>query len=247
MKKWIFLLYSIACYLVFFGTFIYLVGFVQNLYFQKTIDRGDISESLLTAIAINTGLLFLFGFQHSTMARKSFKETWLSIIPSPIERSTYVFVSSLILLIIMIGWQPIPIQVWDFTGQTLGNFISGFSWLGWALLLLSTFSINHFHLFGLFQPYKFITGQLDQALKFKIPLLYKLVRHPLYLGFLISFWFAPLMTIGHLLFSSAMTLYILIGITMEEKDLVSEFGKDYEDYRKKVPKLIPLPHWLKNR
>jgi methanethiol S-methyltransferase len=246
MKKTIFLLYATICYVIFFATFLYLIGFVENLIVPKSIDSNGLVEeqslNLGIAILINLGLIALFGIQHSVMARSGFKAKWQKIIPTPIERSTYVLFASLVLMILFFFWKPISSVIWDFSGSMTGNILLGISFLGWGIVLLSTFLINHFHLFGLYQVYQYVLNK-KQKDTFKMPFLYKIVRHPLYLGFLVAFWATPVMTAGHLLFTIGMTIYILIGIHHEEKDLIKTHGETYRQYRSETPKLIPF--WKK--
>ena len=243
MKKATFLIYATLCYVVFFATFLYLIGFVENLLVPKSIDTKDLidekSMDLGLVILLNLGLIALFGIQHSVMARSSFKKKWQKIIPSPIERSTYVLFTSGILIFMFFYWKPISFIIWDFSGSTAGNVLLGISFLGWGIVLLSTFLINHFHLFGLQQVVQYFMDKTPNDV-FRIPLLYKIVRHPLYLGFLIAFWATPKMTAGHLIFSIGMSVYILIGIHHEEKDLIKTHGEKYRQYRSETPKLIPF-------
>lgn len=247
MKKATFLLYATLCYVIFFATFLYLIGFVENLIVPKSIDINDLTQEnawgLGLAISINLGLIALFGIQHSVMARSSFKKQWQKIIPTPIERSTYVLFASVILILMFYFWKPISFIIWDFSESMAGNILLGVSFLGWGIVLLSTFLINHFHLFGLSQVIQYFLDKTQNDI-FKIPFLYKIVRHPLYLGFLIAFWATPVMTAGHLLFSVGMTIYILIGIHHEEKDLIKTHGEKYRQYRSETPKLIPF--WKTN-
>ena len=246
MKKATFLLYATLCYIIFFATFLYLIGFVENLIVPKSIDVSDLAEekswSIGLAILINLGLIALFGIQHSVMARSSFKKKWQKFIPSPIERSTYVLFASVILGIMFFYWKPISFVIWDFSGSTTGNVLLGISFMGWGIVLLSTFLINHFHLFGVFQVVEYVFNKTSKDV-FRMPFLYKIVRHPLYLGFLIAFWATPMMTAGHRLFTMGMTVYILIGIHHEEKDLIKTHGEKYRQYRSETPKLIPF--WKK--
>jgi len=241
MKKTLFLLYSVICYLIFFVTFLYLIGFVGNLLVPKSIDQST-SKALppSLAILINLFLIALFGVQHSVMARQPFKEKWTRLIPEPIERSTYVLFASIMLVILFLFWQPVPDRIWSLDGVAATTLLA-ISFLGWAIVLLSTFLINHFHLFGLLQTYQYLTNRRSGDLRFRTPFFYKLVRHPLYLGFLIAFWAAPVMTVGHLLFSIAMTVYIFIGIWHEERDLSRQYGARYEQYKRTTPKILPIP------
>ncbi|MCX2680191.1 isoprenylcysteine carboxylmethyltransferase family protein [Galbibacter sp. EGI 63066] len=252
MKKFFYFIYAIVCYVIFFATFLYLIGFVENVtqfefakeytsLFPKTVDFGVSSMGLLSAVLVNLGLIALFGLQHSVMARPGFKESWTKIVPKPIERSTYVLLASIMLMVLYYFWQPIDLSIWDISGTSLGTAFILISLLGWTLLLISTFVINHFDLFGLRQVFLFTKNDTASGkIEFRTPNLYKMVRHPLYLGFLIAFWFAPVMTLGHAIFTVGMTIYIFIGIYHEEKDLVNAFGEKYRSYRKRVPKIIPF-------
>ena len=198
MKKIFYVLYASLCYLIFFVTFLYLIGFVTNLFVPKSIDTGKESTASV-AILVNLGLISLFGIQHSVMARRGFKKKWTKIIPEPIERSTYVLFASIFVILLLYFWKPIPVVIWNLAGTTSGNILMGVSFLGWGMVLLSTFLINHFHLFGLHQVYQHTTDKEQKTIMFRTPFLYRMVRHPLYLGFLIAFWAAPVMTVGHLL------------------------------------------------
>lgn len=242
MKKIIFSVYSVFCYIVFFITFLYLIGFVENIFVPKSVDSSTTATDLPVLIVslLNLFLICLFGIQHSVMARQSFKEKWKKIIPVPIERSTYVLFASSVLILLYFFWQPITFVIWDFSATILGYILFTISFLGWGMVLLSTFLINHFHLFGLYQVYQYITGSQNKSLHFTTPFLYKIVRHPLYLGFLIAFWAAPVMTVGHLFFAFGMTVYILIGIYHEEKDLTNAHGESYKQYVKQTPKINPF-------
>ncbi len=239
MKKTFYVLYSLVCYFVVLGTIVYFIGFVSNLFVPKSIDTGEVS-SVNISILINMGLMSLFAVQHSVMARRGFKEKWTRIIPPPIERSTYVLLASIVVILLFRFWKPIPYPVWDYSGTIAGYLLMLISFLGWVLVFLSTFLINHFHLFGLHQVYHYVISKPEQLSKFGTPFLYKMIRHPLYLGFITAFWMAPLMTLGHLLFSIIMTLYVFIGVHHEEKDLIETFGNDYLQYRKKTPKILPF-------
>ena len=242
MKKALVFAYGAVVYLFFFATFLYLIAFIENWQIpgivDKTIETGT-QGSVLAAIVINLGLILLFGVQHSIMARKSFKAAITRYIPQSAERSTFVLVSTIILAAMIYFWRPMVYTFWDVNGSVLGHILTGISILGWAILLLATFLINHFRLFGLEQIYNQFTGRTSKTPRFVTPFLYKIVRHPLYLGFVIAFWFTPLMTVGHLLLSIGFTSYILVGIHYEEKDLAADLGESYRDYQKEVPKLIP--------
>jgi protein-S-isoprenylcysteine O-methyltransferase Ste14 len=210
-------------------------------WFPKTLDSGSGTLSGIAAIVVNLFLIALFGVQHSVMARSEFKKKWTKIIPVAAERSTFVLFASLALIVLFYFWQPIGLVIWDLRGSPAGEVFWALSIVGWLLLLISTFLINHFELFGLWQVFRYATGKdIPYMISFKQPGFYKVVRHPIYFSFLIAFWFAPIMTAGHLLFASGMTGYIFIGIYHEEKDLIKAFGEQYLRYRKSVPKIIPL-------
>jgi len=238
-KRIAFFIYGSISYLIFFGTFLYAIGFIGNFGVPSTLD-GAPTKPLLVAFLINTGLLTLFAVQHSVMARKWFKEWWTRIVPTPLERSTYVLFSSLALILLFWLWQPLGGVVWsieDPLGQIVLRVLFGF---GFALVLVSTFLINHFDLFGLRQVWLYLLGRPYTTLHFGTPGPYKLVRHPLYVGWLFAFWSTPTMTVAHLLFSVATTAYILLAIQFEERDLVREHGESYEAYRRSVPMLVPF-------
>ena len=238
------LIYGVAVYVFFLATFLYAIGFVGTLPGLKTIDGGASAvggTDWVAALVANVVLLGLFAVQHSVMARPGFKRWWTRIVPAPVERSTFVLAASLLLALLIWQWRPMPAVVWqvqDPLGQAL---LTGVFWLGWGVLLLATFLINHFELFGLQQVYAGWRGKAFTPPAFKTPGLYRMVRHPIYLGFILAFWAAPTMTEGHLLFAVATTGYILIGIFFEERDLVAHFGDEYRRYRQRVPMLIPLP------
>src|SRR3954468_19522896 len=239
MKKVVSLFYGLICYLAFFGTILYAIGFVGNIIVPKTIDSAP-GTSLIKAIMVNASLLLLFAIQHSIMARPVFKKWWTKIIPEHLERSTYVVLASLCLLLMMWQWQPIGGVVWSVQNEALKNLLLITYIIGWAIVFLSTFLINHFDLFGLRQVWLYFRGKPYTQLPFRIPVFYKFVRHPLYLGFLIAFWSTPVMTIAHLLFAILTTGYILTAIQLEEKDLVDQYGEKYQDYRKQAPMIIPF-------
>ncbi len=229
-------IYGLASYGLFLATFVYAILFAANVAVPKSIDAGA-TTPLPQAIAINFALLAVFALQHSVMARRGFKAWWSRIVPPAIERSTYVLAATLALALLLWQWRPIPEPVvWRFDGALASGVAWGVFWLGWALLLASTFLINHFELFGLRQS--FSHRRLPDP-TFRTPAFYRYVRHPIYLGFLLGFWATPVMTAGHLLFASATTGYILVGIWFEERDLVHQFGDRYRRYREQVGMLIP--------
>jgi protein-S-isoprenylcysteine O-methyltransferase Ste14 len=238
-KRIAFFVYGSVSYLIFLGTFLYAIGFIGNFGVPTTLD-GARSKPLGVALAINVGLLTLFAVQHSVMARPWFKDWWTRIVPRPIERSTYVLLSSLALILMFWLWQPLGGVVWSVEDPIGKVVLRGLFAFGWGLVLLSTFLINHFDLFGLRQVYLYLKGRPYTTLQFGTPGPYRLVRHPLYVGWLFAFWSTPVMTFAHLLFSIATTAYILLAIQFEERDLVREHGESYEAYRRSVPMLVPF-------
>jgi methanethiol S-methyltransferase len=231
--------YGVVCYAIFFATFLYAIGFIGNFVVPKSIDSAPIVP-LGQALLVNIGLLGLFGIQHSAMARQEFKTWWTSIVPKPVERSTYVLFSSLCLITLFYFWQPLGVTIWNVESPILQNLIHASFGFGWLLVLVSTFLINHFDLFGLRQVYVYLRGKDYTSLKFVTPGPYKYVRHPLYVGWLFAFWSTPTMTVAHLVFAVVTTAYILVAIQLEERDLVKVHGKAYADYRRRVPMLIPF-------
>jgi methanethiol S-methyltransferase len=222
---------------VFLGVLVYAIGFVGGFVTPTSLD-GPPTQPLVWALAIDLGLLAVFAVQHSGMARPAFKRWWTRFVPEPIERSTYVLVSSLAMIALFALWQPIGGIVWQLEGAARGAMIAAYLF-GWALLLYSTFLIDHFDLFGLRQVWRRMKAAPYEAPKFYTPSLYKLVRHPLYVGWLAVFWAAPTMTAAHLVFALMTTGYILVAIQLEERDLIAAFGAQYEDYRRKTPMLLP--------
>jgi len=231
--------YGVLSYAVFFATYLYAIGFVGNLWVPKSMDSVR-EVPFTTALLIDLGLLGLFAIQHSVMARPAFKRWWTRFVPHSIERSTYVLLASLALILLYWQWRPIPQVVWQVTDPQVAMAIMALSFFGWFLVLLSTFLINHFELFGLHQVFNNMRGRDMPPATFKTPVLYKVVRHPIYLGFIIAFWAAPVMTVGHLLFAAVTTTYIFVGIFLEERDLTALFGDEYRRYRARVGMLIPF-------
>jgi protein-S-isoprenylcysteine O-methyltransferase Ste14 len=230
-------IYGVISYLIFSASFAYTPSFLGDFLVPKTIDSGS-EGPLAQAILIDALLIFAFAVPHSVMARPAFKRWWIRIIPKSCERSTYVLISSLLLILIFWQWQPIATTIWSFEGWPAAMLTAIF-WAGWVIGLASTFQIDHFELFGLRQAVDALRGAAKRIQVFKTPLLYRLVRHPLMFGLLLAFWATPHMTAGHLLFAVLSTAYILIGVRLEEKDLVTEFGTSYERYRQRVPMLMP--------
>ena len=240
MKKSIILLYGIIAYFVFLIAFLYAIGFVGNIIVPKSIDSGT-ESTLFSSIFINVVLLSVFALQHSIMARPAFKKWFITIISPAMERSTNILLSSLALLLIYWQWQPIPTIVWETENKIAINILSGIFFLGWFIVLLSTFMINHFELFGLSQIFDNLKNKQTPNPKFQTNYLYKIVRHPIMLGFIIAFWATPTMTVGHLLFTIVTTVYIIIAVKyLEEKDLRKFIGEEYETYQKEVPMIIPF-------
>ena len=240
MTRFLAFLYGLVAYVIFLGAFLYAIAFVTGLpIVPKTIDIGAASP-LVEAVLVNLVLMSLFALQHSIMARQGFKRWWTQFVPRAIERSTYVLLASLVLILLMWQWQPITGVVWQVADPTLARAVQAVSFIGWGIVLLSTFLINHFELFGLQQVIMNLAGRAEGEPHFKAPMLYRFVRHPIYLGFIIAFWAAPTMTLGHLLFAAVTTAYIFVGIALEERDLVALFGDEYRRYRARVGMLIPF-------
>lgn len=238
MTRGLFLIFGFVAYLFFFATFLYLIAFVGDLPFvPRSVDRGPLVGTS-AAIATDVALIALFGVQHSVMARAGFKRRWERIVPKPIERSVYVVFASLALIVMFVFWKPLPAVVWSVGGVGAVLLWALFA-AGWALVLVSTLLISHFELFGLRQVYLNFRGLAAEAPAFRQPMFYKMVRHPLYSGFFLALWAIPEMTAGHLLLAGGLSIYVLIAIQYEERDLVRMFGTDYESYRDRVGMLAP--------
>lgn len=242
MGRLLALLYGIVSYFVFFVVFLYAIGFVSALGVPKTIDTGA-AAPLLEALTIDILLMSIFAVQHSVMARPQFKQWWTRLVPKSVERSTYVLFSSLALVLLFWQWRPIQGLAWQINDPRIAMAVIGLSLVGWLIVLTSTFLINHFELFGLHQVANNLTGRPMPPPRFRTPLYYNFVRHPIYLGFIIAFWAAPKMTMGHLLFAAVTTAYIFVGIMLEEHDLTTVFGDDYRRYRQRVSMIVP---WRKS-
>ena len=238
MKRWLFFIYGVSCHLLFLVTFAYLAGFVGNFLVPRSIDTPS-SASLAGALAINLGLILLFGLQHSVMARPAFKRLWTRIIPPPIERSTYVLLSCVDTFLLVWLWQGIDLVIWD-VQQPLGRtLLWGLFAAGWLLVPGTSLMIDHFDLFGTRQVWLYLRGREYTVPEFRVPGLYKWVRHPLYVGWALAFWATPTMTLGHLLFASSLTLYMVLASKVEERDLVRYYGRQYEDYQHRVGAFVP--------
>jgi protein-S-isoprenylcysteine O-methyltransferase Ste14 len=241
MVRAFYLAYAAACYAIFFATFLYLIAFVGNLpIVPVTIDDAR-TAPMGVAVAVDVALIALFGIQHSVMARRGFKARWTRIVPQPIERSTYVLLASLILILLFRFWYALPATVWAVDNEIGVAILWALFASGWAIVLLSTFLLNHFELFGLQQAWFALRERAAAAPQLHQPFFYKIVRHPLYAGFFIAFWAMPRMSVGHLLFAVGMSAYMLIAIRFEERDLVATFGDDYIAYQKTVGMLVPRP------
>lgn len=239
MKRLLAVGYGVVAYLLFLVAFLYLIGFLANMWVPRTVDSG-LAAPLGQAVLINVVLLAVFGIQHTVMARPAFKRWWTRFVPQPVERSTYVLLSSVVLVLLYWQWRTMPAVIWE-VGMPAGRLaLWVLFWAGWAIALASTFMISHFDLFGLRQVYLAWRATPYTDLDFHVRFFYRLVRHPLMLGFVIAFWAVPTMTAGHLLFSIGMTGYILVATQFEERDLVAALGNQYRDYRREVPMLVPL-------
>jgi protein-S-isoprenylcysteine O-methyltransferase Ste14 len=230
--------YGIFCYVVFLASFLYAVGFLGNFLVPNSVDSGR-DMPFLYALGINVGLLGVFAVQHSVMARPWFKRMWTRVVPPVVERSTYVLFSSVALILLFWLWQPMGGIVWSVRSSSGWAVLEGLYGLGWLIVLVATFLINHFDLFGLRQVGLYLAGRPYTPLQFRTPWFYNVVRHPLYVGWLLVFWSAPVMTVAHLVFAIATTAYILIAIQFEERDLM-RLHSEYEEYRRRVPMILPI-------
>ena len=240
MARAVYLLFGVVAYFIFFATFLYLIGFVGDFpQLPRTVDQGGPQAGLGMALAVDVALIALFGLQHSVMARRGFKAAWTRVVPEPVERSIYVLLASAALIVMYMFWHPIPGQVWNITNPAGVAAMTVLFFLGWIVVLVSTFLISHFELFGLNQVWRHSRGTSAAPPAFREPFFYRAVRHPLYAGFILAFWATPEMTVGHIVLAAGMTFYILIAIRYEERDLVHMFGEDYVAYRGRAGMLMP--------
>lgn len=238
MKRWLFFIYGVVCHVLFLGTFAYMAAFVGNFAVPKTIDSVTGGHAAI-ALAIDALLLALFAVQHSVMARPAFKRIWTRLVPEPIERSTYVLLSCLVIGLMMWQWRSLDGVVWEVHEPILRNIVWGLFVCGWLFVPAVSLMIDHFDLFGTRQVWLHLQGRDYQSLPFRVPLLYSQVRHPLYIGWTIAFWATPTMTLGHLLFAGVLTAYMALAALVEERDLIAHFGRQYEEYRRQVPMFVP--------
>ncbi len=237
-------LFGVGAYLLFLATTLYGIGFTGNILVPKTVDVGAPGPPG-ASLVLDLMLIALFGIQHSLMARAAFKAWWRRAIPEPLERSVFVLAASVVMLLLFWQWRPLAAVVWNVSAGAPHDALLGVFWLGWAITVSSTFLINHFDLFGLRQVYLFVRGIPYTPCPFDQPAVYRYVRHPVMLGFIVAFWATPRMTVGHLVFAAGMTVYILVGIAYEERDLLRIFGSEYEQYRRQVSMLLPV--WRRSR
>jgi protein-S-isoprenylcysteine O-methyltransferase Ste14 len=238
--------YGAVSYLMFLAAFLYAIGFVGGLWVPHSVDHA-VAAPIRQAIIVDVMLLGVFAVQHSVMARPAFKRRWTRIVPQPVERSTYVLLTSLVLLLLYWQWRSMPADVWAIKSPAARLGLWTLFWLGWTTVLTGSFMISHFDLFGLRQVYAVWRGKPQSDIGFRAPLFYRVVRHPLMLGFIVAFWAAPTMTAGHLLFAAATTGYILIALQLEERDLIAAMGAQYRNYRREVPMLLPWPRRPRHR
>ncbi len=238
MRNLLAALYSAIVYVIFFVTFLYAMGFTQEVVVPKSINSG-VPGDVLASLLINAALLSVFAIQHSVMARPAFKRAWTKIVPQDAERSTYVLAASLALILLFWQWRPLPQSVWSVDNPAGAALLTAIGYAGWGLVLVSTFLISHFQLFGLSQGFSKMLGHKTEDMAFSTPSLYRYLRHPIYAGFIVAFWATPNMTLGHLLFAVATTGYIFIGIWFEERDLITHFGDRYRQYRREVGMIVP--------
>jgi protein-S-isoprenylcysteine O-methyltransferase Ste14 len=238
MKRWAFLVYGVACHVLFLATYAYMAGFVGNFLVPRSIDLAA-GGPVAWAVFVDLLLLALFAVQHSVMARQGFKAAWTRVVPGPIERSTYVLASCAVLAVLMWLWQPINIVIWDVQHPFGRPFLYGLFAAGWLMVPVVSMMINHFDLFGTRQVWLYFRGKPYSALPFRTPMLYRRVRHPLYIGWALAFWATPTMTAGHLLFAGVLTAYMMLAAIVEERDLVAYYGRQYESYRQRVPMFVP--------
>jgi protein-S-isoprenylcysteine O-methyltransferase Ste14 len=241
MRRILTLIYGIVCYVIFFVTFLYFFGFTGDFLVPKSVSVGEPAENLALALLVNLGLMALFAVQHSVMARPTFKKGWTKWVPQPLERSTYVLISSVALILLYGAWQPMPAEIWNVEGTWLGAFLWALFFIGMIVVFASSFMINHFDLFGLRQTFLYFLGRPYTPVPFKVTGFYRWVRHPLMLGFLLSLWSAPAMTQSRLLWAVGMTVYIFIGIYFEERNTAQYLGESYRRYRSETPLILPLP------
>ncbi len=241
MSRLLTLIYGVTAYLVFFGTFLYLIGFVGDLLVPKSTAHGGETSSTTMSILINVSLIGLFAVQHTIMARAAFKRWWINIIPAQIERSTFLVATCAVFALMFWQWRPLPEAVWHIENPTVGLILDGLSWGGWGIVLISTYLIDHFDLFGLRQTLSYAFNRSYTPPKFRENLFYNTVRHPLMLGFLIAFWATPHMTLGRFVFAATYTVYVVLALRIEERELVIIHGDSYRDYQKRVPMLLPVP------